>query len=640
MSSYIVYYSDPVKAATPVVVEDNTKNTVDTSITLLGKNSSGYSQAISNNFLHMLENFASPLAPNNPIEGQIWYDNATHRLKINDSTAGGANWKPVSGVYQQTAEPGDAIPGDIWIDTERAQLFLTIDGINWTLVGPNYSSVLKTGSYPEVINDKFGVPHTIIKQYINDNVVEVISADTFVPQQIINGFDNIQAGINLTSIESAKLNATAYATERVLVTSPYTEYVLGNNFVRNDIDNSINAVLDIRDGIKIGTDPTFILQKTGSYENLFLNSYNGGTFSFKINDSNSIAKEILRLDGYTKKIGINVNGLTPLADLDVRGDILVSGSFTATSTNSNLTSHSPAQFLSTVRVSGTSTFTSSATFKDTVFVGQVTPLTSNTYDIGTVSNPFYRVFANTFNGNVVGNVSGSAASLLNTSSWAMSGQLSSQNIVFKGIPNNYIFDAKLTANAINSQTVVTSAELTDSMLVATESAVGGIAQITKANLLADLYANLVPSGAVLPWAGIYNPSADNNNIPSGWLICDGSTVDKIYYPSLFTAIGYAYGKTGITTQFKLPDLRGRMVIGYDDMSNQLSGSPTSAANRVPEAGYPDPSIAAAGYATLVTGGANTATITAGSGPVGVGATSAQISSVMNPYFAFNYIIKI
>ena len=73
MANYNVYYSDPGKT-TPIVVVDGTLNTSDTSIKLVGQNYPGYGPALSEDLVHILENFASSSPPNNPIEGQLWFN--------------------------------------------------------------------------------------------------------------------------------------------------------------------------------------------------------------------------------------------------------------------------------------------------------------------------------------------------------------------------------------------------------------------------------------------------------------------------------------------------------------------------------------------------------------------------------------
>lgn len=66
-------------------------------------------------------------------------------------------------------------------------------------------------------------------------------------------------------------------------------------------------------------------------------------------------------------------------------------------------------------------------------------------------------------------------------------------------------------------------------------------------------ANGVPVGTVISFAG---PAS---NIPDGWLICDGSLVNRNTYPQLYNAIGFAWGGSG--DNFNIPDLRGMFLRG-------------------------------------------------------------------------------
>ncbi|UJM33073.1 tail fiber protein [Bartonella henselae] len=52
-------------------------------------------------------------------------------------------------------------------------------------------------------------------------------------------------------------------------------------------------------------------------------------------------------------------------------------------------------------------------------------------------------------------------------------------------------------------------------------------------------------------------------LPSGWLLCDGATYQRKEYPQLFKAIGDKWGKDSDTT-FKVPDFRGMFLRGFDD----------------------------------------------------------------------------
>ena len=50
-------------------------------------------------------------------------------------------------------------------------------------------------------------------------------------------------------------------------------------------------------------------------------------------------------------------------------------------------------------------------------------------------------------------------------------------------------------------------------------------------------------------------------IPAGWLICDGSAIDRVDFSTLFAALGITWGAGDGSSTFNIPDLRGRSVIG-------------------------------------------------------------------------------
>lgn len=79
----------------------------------------------------------------------------------------------------------------------------------------------------------------------------------------------------------------------------------------------------------------------------------------------------------------------------------------------------------------------------------------------------------------------------------------------------------------------------------------------------------MPAGAIMAFAG---PAA-----PTGWLLCFGQVISRTTYSALFAVIGTTYGAGDGGTTFQVPDLRGRVVSGKDDMGG-------AAANRVTTAG--------------------------------------------------------
>jgi microcystin-dependent protein len=71
------------------------------------------------------------------------------------------------------------------------------------------------------------------------------------------------------------------------------------------------------------------------------------------------------------------------------------------------------------------------------------------------------------------------------------------------------------------------------------------------------YAFVQPIGVVLDYAG--------SAAPTGWLLCYGQAVSRTTYAALFAAISTVYGVGDGSTTFNLPDCRGRIVAGKDDM---------------------------------------------------------------------------
>lgn len=55
-----------------------------------------------------------------------------------------------------------------------------------------------------------------------------------------------------------------------------------------------------------------------------------------------------------------------------------------------------------------------------------------------------------------------------------------------------------------------------------------------------------------------------NAIPTGYLECNGATVSRDTYATLFSAIGSIYGPGDGATTFNLPDLRGEFLRGADN----------------------------------------------------------------------------
>jgi microcystin-dependent protein len=73
----------------------------------------------------------------------------------------------------------------------------------------------------------------------------------------------------------------------------------------------------------------------------------------------------------------------------------------------------------------------------------------------------------------------------------------------------------------------------------------------------------MPSGSITQFAG--------STAPSGWLSCDGTTVSRTTYAALFAVVGTTYGAGDGSTTFALPNMKGRVPVGYDSAQTEFDG---------------------------------------------------------------------
>lgn len=73
---------------------------------------------------------------------------------------------------------------------------------------------------------------------------------------------------------------------------------------------------------------------------------------------------------------------------------------------------------------------------------------------------------------------------------------------------------------------------------------------------------IIPPGTMMTYAGVLSALEQ----PHGWLVCDGRALSRTTYHRLFSVIGTTYGSSN-DALFNLPDLRGRVVMGYNTTSS-------------------------------------------------------------------------
>jgi microcystin-dependent protein len=681
---YIVNFTDKENKV-PITVYDNTSST-DTSLIFPGRNVTGYGQIIAENFLALLENFAKETAPVNPVEGQLWYDTSAGVLQIWDST----NWKAASNIQKSGVEPGvdQSKIGELWVDTTNQQLYV-FSGTRWILVGPNFSTGLRSGPLVESVIDSDGLTKVILSFYVEDKPVIIISKDSFTPKITISGFVTIKSGLNITEDETgilggfaAKLYGTSVNADSLNVGGVE---VAAGKFLRSDIVNTTEYGFNVRNnsGITVGIDGTFSISTSATAAKVY-NSAAGSSLDLQLN-RDGIPNTVVRL--IDDKVGIN--NLTPQEALDVDGNITTNGAVIITDTSES-TNFNNGTFRTAggIAVSKNVLIGAGLNVTGTTQVNHIQPATTDTYDSGTATKRWNTVRAKTLiadsiqgvlEGNIVGNAT-TATNLRFPTTFSMVGDVTAPNITFDGQVGGTTktFNTALTATIISSKSEPFPNVSTEDDTILVFRPGTGLIKEKRNVFIADLG---VPIGAILPYAG--------QNVPDGYLFCDGSEVERTKYPDLYDIIGTTYGAAilGVNT-FKLPDLRGRFPLGRDNMDNgqtvpnstggyvdagggnadrvpgtdpdNVGGSGGQSSNNLIVSNLPDHEHSMRGstgqqyYATRIDTGAPLDTGSfSDKGPTTVGQSQyvpssggiktagslGQPFSVMNPFLTLNYIIR-
>jgi hypothetical protein len=259
--SYVLSKSNGV---TLLVLNDGIVDNAATSITFIGKNVAGYGDAQNENFLHLLENFASRTEPRSPVQGQIWYttiDNL-NRPMVYDGT----NWRPMA-VSAYSASPVDTLingggnnvaankPGDFWFDSVNKQLYvITGTNLETTLIGPeSVSGFGITKMVSTKMIDTLGIAHAVIQMTLNGEVVGILSPETFTPNlaSTVVGFTKVNRGMTFKSYNSS----TRYTTATSDVVFYGLHEQLDPSYPRRNIDEHIQAnwYIDDNQSLQFGT---------------------------------------------------------------------------------------------------------------------------------------------------------------------------------------------------------------------------------------------------------------------------------------------------------------------------------------------------------------------------------------------------
>lgn len=270
MTGYVINHYNSIKL---VDVDDGRINDDYTPIKFIGRNYAGYGEAQNENFLWLLENFASAAEPTKKVPGMVWYDSSKRKLKFWD----GSHFRSTGGAEVGTSPPiGIVTQGDLYYDTNARQMYVYddtagVENDGFILIGPQaVAGKGKTLFESIAVTDSLGNSRAVVVGYVNDAIAMVISTALFTLSSSATGktqtlrdggFSVISGGITLvssttgvTSNTDFKFLGTASDSDRLNGIS-YTEYVKRDGTVPftgitrfNTDDNGI-----INGGLTVGT---------------------------------------------------------------------------------------------------------------------------------------------------------------------------------------------------------------------------------------------------------------------------------------------------------------------------------------------------------------------------------------------------
>lgn len=459
-------------------VGDSLLDTTSSSIKIPGTFYENYGQAVMEDIVWVMQNFANTNEPTAPVLGQSWFDTTNRMMKTWD----GNKWLSTGSILVKNTYPGDGSEtGDLWYDTTNKQLKIW-NSTAWDIVGPLGSAtnndpisnnVIPDHSKFEAIKLSDGVnSHQCWRWTIGGIVVLILSLDsTFNPSPVIPGFSVIAPGLNFNSTVS---------------------------------------------GIGIGGDPSLM---KNTQTNLPTSDN-----TFDLGATNQAFANIFSNNGLFRT-GVGIGTTPGLFSLRVNG----TSRFLSTATFAAGTTSNPPAIVTT------GTLLTAPTLGALEFDGTGLYFTSNVSSVPT------RKTVLTSGNIVIANTGDSAAE---------------PGITWQDNLNTGLF------NPTDAVAITTSG--TEKLRVASSGAIGigganygnsGDTIVSQGNAAPPVWERLIPAGALMPYAG--------STAPTGWLLCFGQSLLTASYPDLFANIGYTYGGAG--ANFNLPDLRGRIPAGKDDM---------------------------------------------------------------------------
>lgn len=171
MTTYIVDFqsggietSPSIPGKTSISLPRQTVNNTSLPIRLTGQGTPFYGEIQQENFVRLLENFASKTAPANPTVGMTWFDTNVNLLKLYDINE---EWTSIGGFFVQNTAPGQAVEGQLWWNTDESILYIRIDETGSHALSPRYHGGEWAQVWPGVVRYASLTEYNVLANRIN-----------------------------------------------------------------------------------------------------------------------------------------------------------------------------------------------------------------------------------------------------------------------------------------------------------------------------------------------------------------------------------------------------------------------------------------------------------------------------------------
>lgn len=581
-----------------------------TSLNLIGKNVSGFGQYQNDNFVWLLENFASDGSPVAPLQGQIWFDNSAGVLRpmVYDNTY----WRPLGVTLYSTTSTDATInqnlngasisasqPGDFWFKSDDRQLYINTTATGYQLIGPErVPGFLETKMRSTAVADSTGTNHPVVELIINGEAMAIFSQKTFASTAtlVATGFPTVYRGVTFKNYNVANRHVTT-STDVALYGIPS---LLDTTYPQRDQNETIASLWNFQNGISVGNNASTIAND--DTDNLIVGAYGAGMSMFVNNGTNKVAEVlqegIIPANYNRQQLGNTNNVWKTVYSLG-----LSTGAGTTGGTLEGiwqLTNNSAiVPFADLGNSLGTSVLRWNKVYTGAIDAGSQTgaitgnwkldtnstivPNADYSNNLGTPTQRFDTINARTFSAGInnPGNLIGSwlvKGDMLPSDD--MSYNLGAPGSIWKSISVGDLVSDSVETNALRATlvSIIDSASNTITQFDDDVALTGNLANrlptqhavktyvdnrysdlqnqidvLTRALASAINGFTAVPAGTIMHHAG--------STAPGGYLVADGRSLLTTSYPELFSAIGYTYGGAG--NAFNIPNLLGEFIRGAD-----------------------------------------------------------------------------